>query len=79
MEKLFGSYIITSGSRDLTNCGVADEAEARNVFSTFTFSSLNRDRIQLAIEILAAFCQLMKNVPFERSKFYSRMQEAGES
>ena len=41
-------------------------AEARKVFSTFTFSDGNRDRIQPALESFAAFCQPLKNVPFER-------------
>ena len=31
------------------------------------------------LENFAAYCQPLKNVPFERYKFYSRMQDAGES
>lgn len=54
-------------------------AEARKVFSTFTFGGDNRDRIQPVLESFAAYCQPLKNVPFERYKFYSRMQDAGES
>ena len=54
-------------------------AEARKVFSTFTFAEGNRDRIQPVLESFAAYCQPLKNVPFERYRFYSRMQEAGES
>ena len=54
-------------------------AEARKVFSTFTFVEGNRDRIQPVLESFAAYCQPLKNVPFERYRFYSTMQEAGES
>ena len=54
-------------------------AEARKVFSTFTFDGDNGDRIQPVLESFAAYCQPLKNVPFERYKFYSRKQEAGES
>ena len=53
-------------------------AEARKVFSTFTFDGDNRDRIQLVLESFAAYYQPLKNVPFERYKFYSRKQEAGD-
>ena len=31
------------------------------------------------LESFAAHCQPLKNVPFERYKFYSRMKDAGES
>ncbi|CAH3142510.1 unnamed protein product, partial [Porites lobata] len=31
------------------------------------------------LQKFAAYCQPLKNVPFERYKFYSRMQESGES
>ena len=31
------------------------------------------------LESFAASCQPLKNVPFERYRFYSRMQDAGES
>ena len=54
-------------------------AEARKVFSTFTFGGDNRYRIQPVLESFAAYCQPLKNVPFERYKVYSRMQDAGES
>ena len=54
-------------------------AEARKVFSTFTFGGDYRDRIHPVLESFAAYCQPLKNVPFERYKFYSRMQDAGES
>ena len=54
-------------------------AEATKVFSTFTFGKGNHDRIQPVLESFAAYCQPLKNVPFERYRFYSRMQEAGES
>ena len=78
MEKLFGSYEIASGTRDRTDCDVVDSnrgAEPRHFFLTFTFSDDNRDRIQSVLESFAAYCQPLKNVPFERYKFYSRMQE----
>ena len=54
-------------------------AEARKVFSTFTFGEGDRDRIQPVLESFVAYCEPLKNVPFERYRFYSRMQEAGES
>ena len=54
-------------------------AEARKVFSTSTFGEGDRDRIQPVLESFAAYCQPLKNVPFERYRFYSRMQEARES
>ena len=54
-------------------------AEARKVFSTFTFDGDNGDRIQPVLESLAAYCQPLKNFLFERYKFYSRKQETGES
>ena len=54
-------------------------AEARKVFSMFTFDVDNRRRIQLVLESFAAYCQPLKNVPFETYKFYSRKQEVGES
>ena len=78
MEKLFGNYEIASGTQDRTDCDVVDSdrgAEPRNFFLTFTFSDDNRDRIQSVLESFAAYCQPLKNVPFERYKFYSRMQE----
>ena len=54
-------------------------AKARKVFSKFTVGVDNRDRIQPVLESFAAYFQPLKNVPFERYKFYSRMQDAGES
>ena len=44
-------------------------AEARKVFSKFTFGEGNRDRIQPVLESFAAYCQPLKNVPFERYRF----------
>ena len=57
------------------------EAEARKVFATFTdwASDADQNKIQLVLQKFAAYCQPLKNVPFERYKFYSRMQESGES
>jgi len=52
-------------------------AEARKVFSTFTFGESSPDRMQRVLESFAAYCQPLKNVPFEIYRFYSRMQEAG--
>ena len=47
------------------------EEACRNysVFSTFTFGGVNRDRIQPVLASFAAYCQPLKNVPFERYKF----------
>ena len=78
MEKLFGSYEIASGTRVRTDCDVVDSdrgAEPRIFFLTFTFSDDNRDRIQSVLESFAAYCQPQKNVPFERYKLYSRIEE----
>ena len=56
-------------------------AEARTVFATFTdwASDTDQNKIQPVLQKFAAYCQPLKNVPFERYKFYSRMQESGES
>ena len=54
-------------------------AEARNVFSTFTVGDDNRDRRQPVLESFSAYYQPLKNVPFERYKFYSRVQEGRKS
>ena len=56
-------------------------AEARKVFATFTewASDTDQNKIQPVLQKFAAYCQPLKNVPFERYKFYSRMQESGES
>ena len=56
-------------------------AEARKVFSTFTdwASDTDQNKIQSVLQKFAAYCQPLKNVPFEKCKFYSRIQESGES
>ena len=56
-------------------------AEARKVFATFTgwASDTDQNKIQPVLQKFAAYCQPLKNVRFERYKFYSRMQESGES
>ena len=75
---IFVSYEISSGTKDCTDCDVVDSdrgAEARIFFFTFTLSDDNRDRIQPVLESFAAYCQPLKNVPFERYKFYFRLQE----
>ena len=56
-------------------------AEARKDFATFTdcASDTDQNKIQPVLQTFAAYCQPLKNVPFERYKFYSRMQESGES
>ena len=56
-------------------------AEARTVFATFTdwASDTDQNKIQPVLQKFATYCQPLKNVPFERYKFYSRMQESGES
>ena len=53
----------------------------RKVFAMFTdwASDTNLNKIQPVLQKFAAYCQPLKNVPFERYKFYSRMQESGES
>ena len=57
------------------------EAEVRKVFAMFTdwASNTNQNKIQPVLQKFTAYCQPLKNVPFERYKFYSRMQESGES
>ena len=42
-------------------------------------SDTNQNKIQPVLQKFAVYCQPLKNVPFERYKFYSRMQELGES
>ena len=56
-------------------------AEVRKVFAMFTdwASDTNQNKIQPVLQKFAAYCQPLKNVRFERYKFYSRMQESGES
>ena len=56
-------------------------AEARKVFATFTdwASDTDQNKIQPVLQKFAAYRQPLKNVTFERYKFYSRMQESGES
>ena len=56
-------------------------AEVWNVFAMFTdwASDTDQNKIQPVLQKFAAYCQPLKNVPFERYKFYSRMQESGES
>ena len=51
------------------------------VFSMFTdwASNTDQNKIQPVLQKFAAYCQPLKSVPFERYKFYSRMQESGES
>ena len=56
-------------------------AEERKVFATFTdwASDTDQNKIQSVLQKFAAYCQPLKNVPFEKCKFYSRIQESGES
>ena len=53
----------------------------RKVFTMFSdwASDTNQNKIQPVLQKFAAYCQPLKNVRFERYKFYSRMQESGES
>ena len=53
----------------------------RKVFTMFSdwASDTNQNKIQPVLQKFAAYCQPLKNVPFERYKFFSRMQESGES
>ena len=53
----------------------------RKVLAMFTdwASDTDQNKIQPVLQKFAAYCQPLKNVPFERYKFYSRMQESGES
>ena len=56
-------------------------AEVQLVFAVFTdwASDTDQNKIQPVLQKFAAYCQPLKNVRFERYKFYSRMQESGES
>ena len=56
-------------------------AEVRKVFAMFTdwASDTYQNKIQPVLQKFAVYCQPLKNVPFERDKFYSRVQESGES
>ena len=53
----------------------------QKVFAMFTdwASDTYQNKIQPVLQKFTAYCQPLKNVPFERYKFYSRMQESGES
>ena len=53
----------------------------RKVLAMFTYwaSDTDQNKIQPVLQKFTAYCQPLKNVPFERYKFYSRMQESGES
>ena len=53
----------------------------RKVFTMFSdwASDTNQNKIQPVLQKFAAYCQPLKNVRFERYKFFSRMQESGES
>ncbi|XP_048577104.1 uncharacterized protein K02A2.6-like [Nematostella vectensis] len=53
--------------------------EAREVYSTFTLTEGETDKIEPVIKKFAEYCQPRKNVPFERFRFNQRMQEPGES
>ena len=55
--------------------------EARDVYSTFTDWANKGDENKIApvLQKFAEYCQLRKNVPFERYRFNRRTQEAGES
>ena len=54
------------------------EAEARKVFATFTDWARDTDqnKIQLVLQKFAAYYQPLKNVPFERYKFYDHYRTA---
>ena len=56
-------------------------ADVWKVFAMYTdwASNTNQNKIQPVLQKFAAYCQPLKNVPFERCKFYSRMQESEES
>ena len=56
-------------------------AEVRKVFAMFTdwASDTYQNKIQPVLQKFAVYYQPLKNVPFERYKFYSRMPESGES
>ena len=53
----------------------------RKVLAMFTYwaSDTDQNKIQPVLQKFTVYCQPLKNVPFERYKFYSRMQESGES
>ena len=52
----------------------------QKVFAMFMdwASDTDQNKIQPVLQKFAAYCQPLKNVPFERYEFYSRMQESGE-
>ena len=53
----------------------------QKVFAMFTVwaNDTYQNKIQPVLQKFAVYYQPLKNVPFERYKFYSRMQESGES
>ena len=50
------------------------------MFSTFNEWALEGDaqRIEPVLRRFAEYCEPRKNIPFERYKFYQRVQEPGE-
>ena len=56
-------------------------AEVQKVFAMFTdwASDTYQNKIQPVLQKFAVYYRPLKNVLFERYKFYSRMQESGES
>ena len=54
--------------------------EAREVFATFSWpTAVDESKINKVLEKFEQYCQLPRNVPYERYRFNRRMQEPGES
>ena len=54
--------------------------EAREVFATFAWESEGDEKkIATVLDKFGAYCQLRRNIPFERYRFNRRTQEPGES
>ena len=81
MEELLDCHEVAPETQSRTGSNIAYliGAKARKVSATFTVWASDTDQIQPVLQKFAAYCQPLKKVPFERYKFYSRMQESGES
>ena len=81
MEELLNRHEVASGTRSKQHSFLYVGAEVRKVLAMFTdwASDTDQNKIQPVLQKFTAYCQPLKNVPFERYKFYSRIQESGES
>ena len=79
LGQLFIGHWTNRQGRNSTGRDSADE-EALEVYAMFTnwTSAEDEAKIEPALTQLEQYCQLQRNVPFERYRFNRRSQEAGE-